>query len=127
LKTVIVTGASSGIGKVTVIRLAGSGYKVFGLARNYDALKSINAENYTPVEFDITKPERFDAVVESILASSDGIYGLVNNAGYVEPGAVEDISMESIRIRSSLRPTFLDLWGLPKRFCPTCLNRIRAG
>ncbi len=121
MKTVIVTGASSGIGKAAVIRLAGSGYRVFGLARNYDALKSINAENYTPVEFDITKPERFDAVLESILASSDRIYGLVNNAGYVEPGAVEDISMESIRIQ--FETNFFGLVGLTKKVLPYMLKQ----
>jgi NAD(P)-dependent dehydrogenase (short-subunit alcohol dehydrogenase family) len=74
-KSVIVTGASSGIGKATVIKLIQSGYQVFGLARRYDKLvnlfssESVSKENkkedfYIPIEFDITKPETVNNVLD---------------------------------------------------------------
>ena len=94
------TGASSGIGKETVIKLLESGYQVFGLARRYDKLavesarilneiqsKRSGKELYIPIEFDITKPEIFNDVISKITsnAGDNAIYGLVNNAGYLEP------------------------------------------
>jgi NADP-dependent 3-hydroxy acid dehydrogenase YdfG len=72
-KSVIVTGASSGIGKYTVLKLSESGYQVFGLARRYDKLAAILSseklfkENkkdlYIPIEFDITNSETFDDIL----------------------------------------------------------------
>ena len=104
------TGASSGIGKATVIKLVESGYQVFGLARRYDKLavesalsETLSRENgkdlYIPIEFDITKPKIFDDVITKITseAKENRIYGLVNNAGYVEPGSIEDITMNNLR------------------------------
>jgi NADP-dependent 3-hydroxy acid dehydrogenase YdfG len=76
-KSIIVTGASSGIGKSTVLKLAESGYQVFGLARRYDKLATIlsseklskenKKELYIPIEFDITNPETFDDIVNNIM------------------------------------------------------------
>ena len=64
-KSIIVTGASSGIGRATVIKLVESGYQVFGLARSYNKLTlNLTAPAsfseiglYIPIEFDITKPK----------------------------------------------------------------------
>jgi NADP-dependent 3-hydroxy acid dehydrogenase YdfG len=72
-KSVIVTGASSGIGKYTVLKLAKSGYQVFGLARRYDKLVTIlpserlSKDLYIPIEFDITNPETFDDILNNIM------------------------------------------------------------
>ena len=104
-KSVIVTGASSGIGKYTVLKLAEYGYQVFGLARRYDKLANIlsyeglSKDLFIPIEFDITNPETFDDILNNIISKTKEniIYGLVNNAGYVEPGAVEDITMDNLR------------------------------
>lgn len=80
-KSIIVTGASSGIGKATVIKLIESGYQVFGLARRYDMLvtdsANISPENgkdlYIPIEFDITKPEIFDHVITKITSETKNV------------------------------------------------------
>lgn len=103
-KSIIVTGAYSGIGKATVIRLVKSGYHVFGLSRRYGDLTSLYAElpsvnkefQFVPLEFDITRPESFDGIIKDIFSKAKGntIYGLVSSAGYVEPGAIEDITMQ---------------------------------
>lgn len=78
MKSVIVTGASSGIGRAASISLAKSGYRVFGLARSYDRLQELAAElpaeNYVAVESDITRPESFGAVVGDIAARGE-IFG----------------------------------------------------
>lgn len=132
-KSVIVTGASSGIGKATVIKLIESGYQVFGLARRYDKLvslfssESISKENkkedlYIPIEFDITKPETFNDILGNILsrASENTVYGLVNNAGYVEPGAIEDISMNNLR--DQFETNFFGLVGFTKKILPLMMT-----
>ncbi|PWU79173.1 MAG: hypothetical protein DLM72_18795 [Candidatus Nitrosopolaris wilkensis] len=51
------------------------------------------------MEFDVTNPERFGSIINDILSKAKGgtIYGLVNNAGYVEPGAIEDITVQDLR------------------------------
>ena len=127
-KSIIVTGASSGIGKATVIKLVESGYQVFGLARRYDSLTSIysdlassieNKENqYVAMQCDITKPERFDDIIKDISSKAQGntIYGLVNNAGYVEPGAIEDITIQDIRKQFEIN--FFGLVELTKKVLP---------
>jgi short-subunit dehydrogenase len=124
LKSIIVTGASSGIGKAATIMLARSGYRVFGLARSYDKLKALAlelpGENYVPVEFDITHPEAFVTVVSDI-AARGGIFGLVNNAGYVEPGAIEDIGIEDLR--AQFETNFFGLVGLTKQVLPIMMQK----
>ena len=84
-KSVIVTGASSGIGKYTVLKLAEYGYQVFGLARRYDKFANIlsyeglSKDLFIPIEFDITNPETFDDILNSIISKTkeNTIYGLV--------------------------------------------------
>ena len=134
-KSVIVTGASSGIGKATVIKLIQSGYQVFGLARRYDKLVNlfsselVSKENkkedlYIPIEFDITKPETFNNVLDVIIsttANENTVYGLVNNAGYVEPGAIEDISMNNLR--RQFETNFFGLVGFTKKVLPLMMIR----
>jgi short-subunit dehydrogenase len=138
-KSVIVTGASSGIGKATVIKLIQSGYQVFGLARRYDKLVNlfsselVSKENkkedlYIPIEFDITKPETFNNVLDIIIsttANENTVYGLVNNAGYVEPGAIEDISMNNLR--SQFETNFFGLVGFTKKVLPLMMIRRNEG
>lgn len=140
-KSVVVTGASSGIGKATVVKLIESGYQVFGLARRYDKLvslfssESVSKENkkedlYIPIEFDITKPETFNDILGNILsrANENTIYGLVNNAGYVEPGAIEDISMNNLR--DQFETNFFGLVGFTKKVLPLMMtgrNKDKGG
>jgi short-subunit dehydrogenase len=132
-KSIIITGASSGIGKATVIKLVEPGYQVFGLARRYDKLVAISSKlltssredtgvNYIPMEFDITKPERFGSIINDILSKAKGgtIYGLVNNAGYVEPGAIEDITVQDLR--NQFETNFFGLLEFTKKVLPFMLG-----
>lgn len=92
---VLVTGASSGIGRNLVETLARNGYKVYAGARSEDDLAALDAiENITAVRLDVTKPEEIDAVVEKIRKSGTGLYGLVNNAGVGGGGKVLETPVE---------------------------------
>ena len=127
MESIIVTGASSGIGRAACTLLAKSGYLVFGLARSYDRLQALASElpagSYVSVEFDATKPETFAAVTGSISKKGE-IFALVNNAGYVEPGAIEDVSMTDIR--AQFETNFFGAVGLAKQVLPAMIKNGRG-
>ena len=82
---VLVTGASSGIGKATVLKLDQQGFQVYGSVRNQAdaaALRSEGSERCTPVIMDVTEPESIAGVRDQIQeqVGSKGLDGLVNNA-----------------------------------------------
>ena len=81
-KAVLITGASSGIGRNMAETLAREGYYVYAGARkqaDIDALSAI--DNITGIQLDVNEQEEIDAAVEFVRAQGRGLYGLVNNAG----------------------------------------------
>jgi len=86
-KTVLVTGASSGIGKATAIYLAQHGYKVYGAARRLNRLQELNAFGIVPISLDVTKEESMAACVATI----GHVDVLINSAGLGSYGALEDV------------------------------------
>jgi short-subunit dehydrogenase len=96
-KTVLVTGASAGIGKATAIFLAQNGYRVYGAARRTDKMHELIMHGIQPITLDVTKEESVKACVEQIFKEAGSIDILVNNAGFGQEGAIEDISMEDAR------------------------------
>jgi NAD(P)-dependent dehydrogenase (short-subunit alcohol dehydrogenase family) len=81
-KSVLITGASSGIGRNLAETLAGMGHHVYAGARKDADLAELDAiENITAVRLDVTDQEQVDAAVALIREKGTGLYGLVNNAG----------------------------------------------
>jgi NAD(P)-dependent dehydrogenase (short-subunit alcohol dehydrogenase family) len=81
-KAVLVTGASTGIGRKITERLASAGYFVYAGARKDDDLRELDAiENVDGVRIDVTKPGEIAAAVETIGKAGRGLHGVVNNAG----------------------------------------------
>ncbi len=90
-KSILVTGASTGIGRNLTETLAEAGYHVYAGARKEADLESLNAiDNVTAVRLDVTKQDQVDAAVELIRKNGTGLYGLVNNAGVGGGGQVID-------------------------------------
>jgi NAD(P)-dependent dehydrogenase (short-subunit alcohol dehydrogenase family) len=86
---VLVTGASTGIGRNLAETLAESGYHVYAGARSDEDLEALDAiDNITAVRLDVTKQDQVDAAVDMIQKSGTGLYGLVNNAGVGGGGKV---------------------------------------
>jgi len=95
LKAVLVTGASSGIGRKITERLAADGYFVYAAARKEEDLKALGSiKNVQAVRLDVTHPEEIAAALETISKAGRGLYGLVNNAGIITVGSVADMSPE---------------------------------
>jgi NAD(P)-dependent dehydrogenase (short-subunit alcohol dehydrogenase family) len=102
VRSVLVTGASTGIGRTTALRLDGSGWRVFaGVRKEADAesLRQEASPSLVPVILDVTDPEQIAAAAEQIERESDGdgLDGLVNNAGVAVPGPLETIPLEDLR------------------------------
>jgi NAD(P)-dependent dehydrogenase (short-subunit alcohol dehydrogenase family) len=91
-KAVLVTGASTGIGRKVTEKLAADGYFVYAGARKEEDLKALGAiKNVQAVRLDVTKMEDIDAAVETIKRGGRGLYGLVNNAGVSTIGTLADL------------------------------------
>jgi NAD(P)-dependent dehydrogenase (short-subunit alcohol dehydrogenase family) len=81
-KAILVTGASTGLGRATTELLASSGYFVYAGARKDEDLAELNEiQNVQSLRLDVTSGEDIDAAVDIITRAGRGLYGLVNNAG----------------------------------------------
>jgi len=81
-KAVLITGASSGIGRLTAEQLAAQGYFVYAGARKAGDIAALNKiDNIKAVRLDVTIQDEIDAAVKLIEAEGRGLWGIVNNAG----------------------------------------------
>ena len=91
----LVTGASSGIGEATALRLASAGYKVYGTSRRG---ASTGRHPFAMLPLDVTSDESVDAAVNELIRLEGRIDVLVNNAGFgVAPAAAEESSIEQAK------------------------------
>ena len=98
LKTILITGCSSGIGYDTAHYLNKNGYRVFASARKEEDVQRLKDEGLNAYLLDVTKPETISQTLSEVLAQTDGkLYAVFNNAGYGQPGAVEDIPTDVLR------------------------------
>lgn len=97
-KTAVVTGASSGIGWHTALRLAGAGFAVMGAARRLERLKELaeQAPGITPVQVDLSDPRDTERFCREI-AGQRPVSVLVNNAGYALRGGLEGLDLEAVQ------------------------------
>lgn len=97
-RSVLVSGCSSGIGYATALGLKARGYRVFAAARSVAARAELRQQGLETVALDIANGESIRAAVTEVLDACDGkLYGLFNNAGFGQPGAVEDLSRQALR------------------------------
>ena len=94
-KAVLITGASTGIGRYAAERLAANGYFVYAGARKAKDIEELNKiENIMAVRLDVTNQDEIDAAVDLVQKEGRGLWGIVNNAGVnvVAPQIEADIS-----------------------------------
>ena len=109
METVLVTGASSGIGKATARKLVEDGYTVYVAARRLEKMHDLAERGAIAVQMDVTGEEDVRSVVKQIESEQGGIDVLVNNAGFALWGAVEDIPLEDARYQFEV-----NLFGLAR-------------
>lgn len=91
-KTILVTGASSGMGKEGALRLIRAGHVVYGAARRIDKMQDLVEAGGRIVALDVTDARSVEAAISNIISEAGRIDVLWNNAGYSVTGAVEDVS-----------------------------------
>ncbi|BAP31386.1 3-oxoacyl-(acyl-carrier protein) reductase [Chryseobacterium sp. StRB126] len=96
MKTIFITGASTGLGKATAQLFQQKGWKVIATMRNPEAASDLaSLENVTVLPLDVTQPEQIQAAVKQSLGSGD-VDVVFNNAGYGLLGPLEALSDEQI-------------------------------
>ena len=127
MKTVLITGASTGIGKATAIHLDKCGYNVFaGVRKKEDAdkLREKASARLKPIFLDVTDSETIKQAVDKIKSETDGkLFGLVNNAGIGISGVLEALTIDDAR--KVFDVNVIGLLAVTKAFIP--LLKINEG
>ncbi len=96
--SVLITGCSTGIGERTAIYLKEKGYLVFATARKQNDVDRLNSLGFNAFLLDVTNKETIADTLLKILSITNGTLDIVfNNAGYGQPGAVEDLSVDTLK------------------------------
>ncbi len=96
-RAVLVTGASSGIGRATAELLAAEGFYVYAGARSQEDLDALNAiDNIEAIRIDVTDPDEIAAAVETVKAGGRGLHGLINNAGVAVIAPMIEVTEEDL-------------------------------
>ena len=119
--SVLITGASTGIGAVCALRLTGLGYRVFAGVRKVSdgvALQSRATGTMCPVVIDVTDGGTITAACSEIreVVGEEGLVGLVNNAGIVVAGPLEILPVDALR--QQLEVNVLGQVGVTQAFLP---------
>src|SRR4051812_45056933 len=97
-KTILITGASKGIGLCCALGLKARGYEVFATARNNNDLENLKAQGLQAIKLELNDSASIKQAVTEVLNKTDGKLDILfNNAGYGQPGAVEDLTRDAIR------------------------------
>ncbi len=102
-KSILITGASTGLGKETALYLAERGFRVYATVREMSGADKLLAEaksrnvGLRVLPLDVVNPASIEHAVQTIVEESGGIYGLINNAGVGLRGYFEDLDDREIR------------------------------
>ena len=97
-RSILITGCSSGIGLCAAEGLQTRGYRVFATARKMADVEMLTAKGLEALQLDLADSASIQAAMEEILARTGGtLDALFNNAGYGQPGAVEDLTRDVLR------------------------------
>ncbi|TLP75638.1 oxidoreductase [Maribacter sp. ACAM166] len=94
---ILITGASSGMGRETAIRLAKQSYIVYAAARRIDKLNELKEFGCIPIQLDITNEQDIEHAVSTIEKAHGGIDVLFNNAGVATLGSLEETAIEDAK------------------------------
>jgi NAD(P)-dependent dehydrogenase (short-subunit alcohol dehydrogenase family) len=93
-RTVVVTGASSGIGLACALRLAGAGWEVYGGVRNPEAGSLLEEHGVRPLELDVTDGAQVSAAADVV---GGELHGVVDNAGIAIAAPLELVPLDELR------------------------------
>jgi len=94
VKSVVVTGASSGIGLASALRLANAGWRVYGGARTEEAAAALRERGFEPLLLDVTDAGQIAAAATAV---GSELHGIVDNAGIAIAAPLELVPLEELR------------------------------
>ncbi len=118
-KAILITGCSTGIGREAARHLASKGMRVYATARNPESIADLAEAGCETLALDVTDEASMAAAVAEVERAEGLVWGLVNNAGYSQSGAVESVPLDSIRKQFET-----NVFGLI-RMCQLCLPGMR--
>lgn len=119
--SVFITGCSTGIGAAAAERMKKLGWNVFASARKPTDLDRLETEGFHAIPLDVSDAESVTQAVQMVRDLTGGVLqGLVNNAGYGQPGALEDLTRDQMR-----RQFEVNVFGM-QQVTNECLPMLRA-
>ena len=97
MQNILITGCSSGIGLETAMMLRQRGFQVYATARKKKDVKQLQEAGFIAYKLDVTKPKQIQKVLEKILKRDEKLDAVFNNAGFGQPGAIEDVTTEVLK------------------------------
>jgi len=96
MKSVLITGCSSGIGLCLAKGLKQGGYQVFATARKVEDVELLRQDGLEVFQLDLSSSISIKKAVKLIFQQTNNLYGLIHNGGYGQVGALEDISRQAL-------------------------------
>ncbi len=97
-KTVLITGCSSGIGYCVAKGLQQRGYHVIATARRKESVEQLKNEGFDSLQLDLSDSDSIQQAFKQVIELTDGkLYALFNNGAFGLPGAVEDLTRDSLK------------------------------
>jgi NAD(P)-dependent dehydrogenase (short-subunit alcohol dehydrogenase family) len=131
MRTIFITGVSTGIGFYLTKQFLSKGYQVFGTVRKQiDADRLLNdfPKRFTPLNMDVTKPDEIKNAVNIVSETLNGetLTGLINNAGIALTGALETLTTDDYR--EQFEVNFFGMIEVTRQFLPLLgTDRLRQG
>lgn len=120
-KAVLVTGASSGIGRMVAERLAAEGFFVYGGARKVEDIAALSAiDNIEGIRLDVTQQAEIDAAVALVKERGRGLYGLINNAGVAVLAPLIEATEADMQFQMDVN--LFGPWRVTRAFAPLIIE-----
>ena len=118
MRSILITGCSTGIGRAAALGMKRRGWRVFATARKPEDIASLEAEGLTAFTLDYAEEGSIAATADAALSAADGkLDVLFNNGAYAQPGAVEDLRPEVLR--AQFDANFFGWHDLTRRIIPS--------
>lgn len=132
-KAVLITGCSTGIGRATAVRLASRGWTVYASARKLEAIADLAEQGCKLLALDVCDEMSMQKAVAEIEREHGAVGVLINNAGYGQDGAIEEVPLDAVRrqfetnVFGLVRLTQLVLPGMRKQHWGRIVNVSSMG
>ena len=97
MQNILITGCSTGIGYQTALTMKEQGYKVYATARQEKDVQMLKDLGFEAYFLDVTQHEQIKPILDKIMVQDGKLDAVFNNAGYGQPGAVEDVRTEVLK------------------------------